>query len=163
MNITTHTTGISEESHRLLRVLLHLGRRLRGRRQDTELPPMALQVLGVIYRRGPVTATAIAEELRVKKQSLTALLRFLQAGGFLLRDTDAKDARKVALSLSGEGRGMLLRDLGERGRYLERIIETSLDAGERRALLDALPVLEKLAGHAEPDSAQSPSSSVTRG
>lgn len=137
--------------HRLLRCLLRLGRRLRNTGQKTSLPPASLQVLGMLHQRGHANATRLAEELGIKKQSLTLLLAALHHNGLIRRERDEGDTRRVSLFLTDAGRDLFLRELHGRQELLSRLIREELSAEDASSLPALLPILEKLAfGNAPP-------------
>lgn len=145
MNATSVPLTAKDLPTRLLRCLLHLGRRLRRSKEEGGLPSTALQVLGILHRAGSATATELAAELGVKKQSLTLLLAMLRGREYVARARSDRDARNVALSLTPEGREVFLRELSGRGRRLAGLVEAKLTEEEALALAAVLPILEKLA------------------
>ncbi|MDR1360487.1 MAG: MarR family transcriptional regulator [Deltaproteobacteria bacterium] len=133
-------------SQRLLRCLLRLSRQLRTAKAESTLPSVPLQALGILYRNRRATATELAAELGIKKQSLTLLLAALHERGYTERKKDAGDARKVHLALTPAGREVFLSELRGRRARLAALIADRLTGNEAEFLLAVLPVLEKLAG-----------------
>lgn len=140
-------------SSRLLRAVLHISRHLRTRRGADSLSPSALLVLGIIHRRGVVTASAMARELGIRKQSLTTLLQLLEKKECVRREQSGDDARKIVLSLTTTGERAFLADMRQRKLRLEQHMATALTPGECEALNGLLPLLEKLA-HAGDDTGE---------
>jgi DNA-binding MarR family transcriptional regulator len=136
----------ADAASRLLRWILLLSRRLRrdGAKDKLPFPAASLQILGILRERPAATATELAAELGVKKQSLTVLLSALHAKRYLGRHREPGDARRISLSLTAAGRDVFLGALGVRRAVLERRIEENLSATEAADLVRALPVLEKL-------------------
>lgn len=145
MNATSLPLTAKDLPTRLLRCILHLGRRLRLPKEEGRLPSTALQVLGILHRAGSATATELAAELGVKKQSLTLLLAMLREREYVARARSDRDARNVALALTTEGREVFLRELSGRGRRLAGLVQAKLTEEEALALAAVLPILEKLA------------------
>lgn len=141
---------------RLLRCIMQLSRQLRIARAETTLPSAQLQVLGILYRNRRATATELASELGVRKQSLTLLLAALHARRYTERERGVEDARRVYLTLAPAGREAFLRELRGRRERLAALIADRLAGDEAASLLAALPVLEKLAGSGERETGDGP-------
>jgi len=138
-----HTTR--ELSHHLLRCLLQLSRRLRNSKAEDRLPAVPLQVLGILYQRQSATATELAVDLGIKKQSLTLLISMLYEKRYITRGKDTDDARRITLSITSAGRKVFLKELGGRRELLARLITENLSEFETVSLSGILPILEKLA------------------
>jgi DNA-binding MarR family transcriptional regulator len=136
----------ADAASRLLRWLLPLSRSLRrdGAKDKLPLPAVSLQILGILRERPAATATELAAELGVKKQSLTVLLSALHAKGYVGRQKEPGDARRISLSLTCAGRDVFLGALRVRRAILARRIEENLSDTELADLVRVLPVLEKL-------------------
>jgi DNA-binding MarR family transcriptional regulator len=142
---------IAETSSRLLRWLLLLSRRLRKNGAKDKLSAASLQVLGILYQGRSATATELAAELGIKKQSLTLLLSALHEKGYLGRKREPGDARRISLSLTISGNNVFLDELRGRRAILARLIEENLSAAEVASILKVLPIMEKLMpGSVEP-------------
>lgn len=144
MNQIPHSDLLQNLSDRLLRCLLRLGRQMRAPRAETALPSSSLQVLGILYRNRRVTATELAAELGIRKQSLTLVLADLHGRGYTEREKDGEDARRVHLTLAPAGREAFLRELRGRRERLAALIADRLTGDEAASLLAVLPVLNKL-------------------
>ena len=78
------------------------------------LQPMGLTfpqylVMLVIWERDDVTLSDLAERLLLDSGTLTPLLRRLQSSGLLRRERDARDERKIRVTLTPEGRALRRR------------------------------------------------------
>jgi DNA-binding MarR family transcriptional regulator len=62
-----------------------------------ELTPMKLSALGILRRGGPMSASALASQLGILRQSLTRILADLEAEGLLTRSRDGDDGREHVL------------------------------------------------------------------
>ncbi|SBW07670.1 hypothetical protein KL86DPRO_30097 [uncultured delta proteobacterium] len=144
MNESSHPP-VQSLSPGLLRAVLHISHYLRDARKPDRPGPTAMLVLGILHRRKTGTASGIAKELGVKKQSLTAVLKQLQATGCIRKEHDGEDGRKVALSLTAQGEQTFRGDMQTRKARLEQLMESALAPQDRAALATLLPVLEKLA------------------
>lgn len=129
----------------LLRAVLHISHHLRDTRKPDRPSPTAMLVLGILYRRKTGTASGIAKELGVKKQSLTDVLNLLRAKGCIRKEHDGDDGRKLALSLTPQGEQTFRDDMRARKTRLEQLMKSALTPEDCAALATLLPVLEKLA------------------
>jgi DNA-binding MarR family transcriptional regulator len=59
-----------------------------------------LRAMDVIQRRGPVTAGALADELRLSRPATTTVLDRLEESGYVRRFTDPEDRRRVLVELT---------------------------------------------------------------
>jgi DNA-binding MarR family transcriptional regulator len=129
----------------LLRGLLALSRRVRAARPAGSVSLSELGILGSLQRLGPLVATRLANEERLRPQSLTRLLSRLQRGGLITRRRNQGDRREITLCITARGREVLRQDLGARRAWLEKAIESSLTSEERAALLTASALMNRLA------------------
>jgi DNA-binding MarR family transcriptional regulator len=127
-----------------------LSRRLRDNAAVSDGPSVAkLSVLSQLYRRGPLTPTALAGHERVRLQTLTRLLAELEAEDWLARTPHASDGRQWVLSLTPVGRRRLKARMRTRETALAEAIAAALDAGERAVLLQACSLLDGIAAALE--------------
>lgn len=61
-------------------------------------------VMLVLWESSPLTVSELGTRLFLDSGTLTPLLKRMQASGWLLRERDAKDERRVIVSLSDAGR-----------------------------------------------------------
>ena len=78
---------VTEVASSIRRSVARLVRRLRLERPDEALSLAKLSILGILDRRGPVTATDLATGEHIRPQSLTRLLGFLEEEGVCLATT----------------------------------------------------------------------------
>jgi len=124
--------------------VMRLSRRLRTERLDEGLTPTQLAVLGTLDRGGSMTLGELAAVEKVQPPSMTRTTAALEERGLVTRVAHPTDGRQVLVSLSGEGRALLLEDRKRREAWLARRFE--LLTNDERALLHAVaPVLERLA------------------
>ena len=123
-----------------------LSRRLRNGSASPDGPSMAkLSVLGVLYRQGPCTPTALAAQERVRLQSLTRLLAELEAEGWVGRAPHVTDGRQSVLSLTADGTRRLKAIMRSRETALADVIATRLDAEQRALLVQACGLIDDIA------------------
>ena len=80
-----------------------------------------LQVLGVLFQRGPLAATEIAEATGLTSGAVTGLVDRLERAGFVTREGDPEDRRRVIVRARperGPEVGALYQPLQEAGRAL---------------------------------------------
>jgi DNA-binding MarR family transcriptional regulator len=104
-----------------------------------------LSVLGLLYRRGPLTPTEAARHEGVRLQSLTRLLADLEASGWIARTAHATDGRQSLLSLTRAGTRLLSDHVRRREASLTHAIEATLSATEQSRLREACVLLGRVA------------------
>ncbi|MGJ8546370.1 MAG: MarR family winged helix-turn-helix transcriptional regulator [Sulfitobacter sp.] len=80
-----------------------------------------LRVIGLTFERGPIRASALADELFMDKSQLSRLVKLLVGKRLLIAVKSPQDARAVDLSLSDEGKAMHRKVLAEVARNNRRI------------------------------------------
>lgn len=133
-----------ELTARLQRALGRLGRLLR-QEAPSALGPGALSALSTLMREGAMRPTDLAAREGVRPPTLTRILTALEEGGYVARTADPADRRASLIEPTPLGSETLLGARSARAGHLARHIE-GLSARQRRALAEALPVLETLAG-----------------
>jgi DNA-binding MarR family transcriptional regulator len=103
-----------------------------------------MAVLGALYRNGEQSVGELAAHERVRPPSMTRTVNFLAEGGYVDRRAHASDGRQVVITLTDEGRAVLLADRARRDEWLARRL-AGLSADERGALRRATPILQQLA------------------
>jgi DNA-binding MarR family transcriptional regulator len=91
--------------------LLGAERRLRGRdRQNTEtcLTHAQVRALVALREKTEVTAGALAKAADLNPASVTAMLDHLEERGIVARRRDVEDRRRVVVSLTAEGRRLMV-------------------------------------------------------
>ncbi len=79
--------------------------------------------------KGPLSAGALAEELRIHGASLSRIIKMLYLKGFIYRDLSWGDSRQKVLSLTEEGQKMALRLVGYESRVFPMATDTRELAG----------------------------------
>ncbi len=121
-----------------------LRRRFRDVTDRRELTPSQISVLSRLGKDGPSSASAIAAAERVRPQSAAAWLTVLEERGLVERRQDPDDGRRQLVSLSTDGRAFLedTRRSGEE--WLARALQERFTEAERRVLIDAMELVERL-------------------
>ena len=132
----------AEVAGRLRLAVGRLARRLRLE-GDGGLPPLQLSTLVTIELHGPLRLGELAQREAVTAPTMTRVLAALDERGAVERRPDPADARSTLVSISPSGREIIGTIRSERTASLARRLDR-LDAGQRAALLAALPALEAL-------------------
>lgn len=136
--------AMAEAARSIRRSVVRLVRRLRLERADEELSLAKLTILGFLYNEGPVTATALAARERIRPQSLTRLVAFLEERGFVSRQPDDADRRRLLISITPAGKKALAADIRKKEAWLARAMERMLSPDEHRTLIHACRLLDRL-------------------
>ena len=126
---------------------------MRGLRVDAApgaLAPAKWSVLAQLHRLGPLTPSALAQHERVRLQTLTRLLAELEVAGLIARDVDAADGRRRVLSLTTAGRIVLTAEVHRREASLRQAVQAVLSPAERKTLLAACALLERVGAALQP-------------
>lgn len=125
--------------------VMRLRRRLAGERHPDNLLSMGqLAILGALYRNGDQSVGELAAMERVQPPSMTRTVNCLADGGYVERRSHPSDGRQVVVTLTEEGRAVLLADRARRDEWLARQL-AGLTAEERAVLRKATPILQRLA------------------
>lgn len=140
--------GISESAAaaaRDLRVVFsRLRRRLRELATDGDLTPSQTAVLNRLWKDGPSSASGLASAERVRPQSMATIVAALEQRGLIERKPDPEDKRRQLISLTAAGRRRAESNRQVREEWLARAIQERYSERERRVILDALVLLERL-------------------
>ena len=140
--------GITESSAaaaRELRVVVgRLRRQLRGLAIEGDLTPSQTAVLTRLWKEGGSSASALAGAERIRPQSMAAIVAALNERGLIERTPDPEDGRRQMISLTGAGRQRAESNRQVREEWLARAIHDRYSESERRTILDALALLERL-------------------
>jgi DNA-binding MarR family transcriptional regulator len=120
-------------------------RRLRQIPADGELTLPASSALVRLDRGGSATAAELARQEQISPQSMGATLSALEARGLLTRDPDARDGRRILLSVTDAGRQLLRDKRDARTEHLARALAAGFTREELEQLMTAAPLLERLA------------------
>jgi DNA-binding MarR family transcriptional regulator len=126
-----------------LRVVL--GQVVRRLRAENQLPLTQSAVMGRLERGGPRSVSDLAQEERIRPQSMAPAVAGLEERGFVLRRPDPNDGRRALVDLTDAGRAALDQDRRQRDEWLARTIADDLDPGEQAVLMQAVEILRRLA------------------
>jgi DNA-binding MarR family transcriptional regulator len=125
-------------------VFSRLRRRLRDVAIDDELTPSQTAVLNRLWKEGASSASVLAGAERVRPQSMATIVAALGQGGLIERTPDPEDGRRQVVSLTQAGRERAESDRQVREEWLARAMQERYSERERRVILDALSLLERL-------------------
>lgn len=121
-----------------------LRRRLRDIAIGGDLTPSQTAVLTRLWKEGPSSASALAAAERVRPQSMATIVAALDQRGHIERTPDPEDGRRQVVSLTETGRQRAESDRQAREEWLARAMQERYSERERRVILDALSLLERL-------------------
>jgi DNA-binding MarR family transcriptional regulator len=114
-------------------------------RPEREVSSAELSVLGLLHRRGPMSAGELAWAERVQPQSLTRTLAALEERGEIRRRPDPADRRRSVLSITEAGSQVLFADVAQRDSWLAMAMADELSPAETQLLMMAGELMERLA------------------
>src|SRR5246127_1565684 len=130
---------------RELRVLFsRLRRRVRELAIGDDLTPPQTAVLTRLWKEGAASASGLADAEGVRPQSMATIVAALEQRGLIERTPDPEDGRRQVVSLTGQGRRRAESDRQARQEWLARAIQERYSERERRIILEALSLLERL-------------------
>ncbi len=141
----TQSESLAEAASAIRRSVVRIVRRLRLERSDGALSLFKLSILGILYREGPVTATVLAAREQIRLQSLTRLLASLERRGYVSRQPDKRDRRRLLITLTPAGKKALAADVHKKEAWLAGRMERTLSPDEQKLLLRASRLLDHLA------------------
>ena len=123
---------------------MRLARRLRQMRDDSVgLNSNQLSAMAVLLNSGDMLMGELAAAEKMQPPSMTRIINGLEARGFVARRPHPEDRRQCLVTLSDEGRKILLANRRRRDEWLAIRI-AQLDPAEREVLREAIAILEKV-------------------
>ncbi|MCU1474494.1 MarR family transcriptional regulator [Amnibacterium sp.] len=133
------------EAARAIRVVVgRLRRRLREVAAG-ELTPSQASVLTRLAKGEAASASALAALEGVRPQSIASTLNALEQAGLVARSPDPQDGRRAIVELTEAGRAEDRGNRQAREEWLTAALESQLGEEERRTVLAAMTLLERLA------------------
>ncbi|MFF9817388.1 MarR family winged helix-turn-helix transcriptional regulator [Streptomyces sp. NPDC014006] len=138
-------SGSAARGAQELRVLIgRLRRRVREVAGDDALTPSQVSALTLVGKHGAATASALASAEGVRPQSMAATLAALEQHGLIRRSPDPADGRRQLVTLTEAGQDRIAGDRQAREEWLARALQDRFTEAERRTVLEALALLERL-------------------
>lgn len=150
MDMSSRSDRESNEA-RIVRAVLRLARALRRSAPAAELTGGALALVATLYRKGPLSAAALARAEGLQPQSLSRLLVRMDADALIERTVDLEDRRRHVIRLTPRGLDALNRAMTHRRRWLGAVMAEQLSDAERAILLDAAKIMLRIADPLEED------------
>ncbi|RLU80466.1 MarR family transcriptional regulator [Streptomyces griseocarneus] len=139
----------TEEATLFRRSLMALHRRLREEHVG-DIPLNEVLVLGAVDRHGAsASPSTVADDLRMARSNLAALLRRLEAKELVELTPDPADGRRSVIGLTRSGRQLLERDRAERESWLVKAVAAALSPAEAEQLLAAGALMQRVADFRE--------------
>ena len=131
-----------EVADRLHSAAIHLLRFARKQDVLSRQGPARLSALSVLVFGGPMTLGQLAEVEQVKAPTMSRIVAGLKQSGLARIETDAKDARRIRVSVTRKGERMLQQ---ARQRRIQIVAETLalLDEEELATLHRAASLIER--------------------
>jgi DNA-binding MarR family transcriptional regulator len=140
--LVEEVAGAVQASVRLLVQRLRQTEVVEGEPTSAEMSAMSR-----LDRTGPTTSADLARLERISPQSMGATVAALEERGVVERAADPEDGRRSILTLTAEGRALLLRRRSARSELLSHALESEFTRAELKALQSAAPLIERLAEH----------------
>jgi DNA-binding MarR family transcriptional regulator len=112
---------------------------------DMRLTWSQISTLGRIAEEGPITVSALAVAEHVRPQSMAETVAALRQEGLVSAKSDPTDGRKTLMSITPAGRKLISNIVPTREDWLEAAIDQHLTVTERRTLLKAADIMQRLA------------------
>ncbi|MET7526150.1 MarR family winged helix-turn-helix transcriptional regulator [Streptomyces sp. NPDC005248] len=146
--ISGTTDGVSESAARAAREVRVVYSRLRRRMRETydpgDLTPSQTSVLSRLDKDGEASVSDLAAAERVRHQSVAATVGVLVERGLVARRQDPEDGRRQLVFVTDSGH-VFLEDRRRAGEgWLTRALEDQCTEEERRTLLQATALLERI-------------------
>jgi DNA-binding MarR family transcriptional regulator len=140
--LKTRTAG--DSAARLRSAVNRISRRLRPTKAGEGFTPTEILVLETVANRGPIRLSDLAAVEGMNPTMVSRVAHKLEGPGLIRRHRHPVDGRAALLEVTGSGRRLRERIRTERTDQLSMELDALSDV-ERRLVLDALPVLERLA------------------
>jgi DNA-binding MarR family transcriptional regulator len=143
--IMSSTTDRDSDIALITRAVLKLARRMRTDTPSGTLTPGMVGLLATLFREGPMSGVALAQEEGLKPQSLTRLLAAMEEKDMIARTPDPEDRRNRIISITVRGRQSLRWAMQQRRRWLAEAVADRLSDEERATLVEAAELMLRLA------------------
>lgn len=103
-----------------------------------------IETIAQLVRHNTLLPTELAALTKVKTQSMSQILKKLEAEGIIKRTPSKEDKRKVFISLTNVGKKLIEKTINEKDVWLKGLIKKTLSDKEKEMLAKAVPLLNKL-------------------
>ena len=125
-------------------VFSRLRRRLKDLATGGDLTPSQTAVLTRLWKEGASSTSALAAAERLRPQSMAAIVAALEAHGLIQRTPDPDDGRSQLITPTRDGRRRAESDRQAREEWLARALQDQFTERERRVIVEALVLLQRL-------------------
>jgi DNA-binding MarR family transcriptional regulator len=133
-----------QASREVRAVISRLRRRILNAAEAEDITLGQASVLARLAGRQGVTASELASAEGVRHQSMTATVASLTALGLVERRPDPDDGRRLLIALTAEGHRRVEEGRQARQEWLAGELQERCTEEERRAVIAAMAVLERL-------------------
>src|SRR3954471_9374068 len=131
-----------EAADRFHSAAIHALRHVRREDPATGLGPARLSALSVLVFGGPRTLGELAAAEQVRPPTMTSIVRALEDGGYVRRESDPNDGRIARVSATPKGNQVLQRGRRRRVERLGRRL-AKLDPSEVETIRHAAELVER--------------------
>ncbi|MBO3662625.1 MarR family winged helix-turn-helix transcriptional regulator [Microbacterium stercoris] len=131
---------LHEAASEIRHATFRLARRLRQQRAVATVTDGQFAVMGALRWHGPSTLTALAEREGVTAPSMNRTVDCLEEEGYITRERDEQDRRKVIISITEAGAAVVDETIVRRDEWLARAL-SGLDGGDRDTLRHAARII----------------------
>jgi DNA-binding MarR family transcriptional regulator len=142
--VGVHDEDLAAEAAEIRMSVFRFARRMRAERAVDSMSDGQFAVLAALKVHGPHTLGELADRERISPPSMNRTVNCLEEAGYLDRAPDADDGRKVRISLTPAGLGVVQETTRRRDEWVEESL-AALSSDERLALATAADVLRRMA------------------
>ncbi|MDL9945315.1 MarR family transcriptional regulator [Gordonia sp. ABSL11-1] len=149
-------TDTDQTARRLRLLTATLQARLREAARDSPSSDLGLQQQAMLYRlslTGPSSIKDLAVAERLRHQSAAELVAALRKKQLVHTEPDPQDRRKSIVTITPSARSLIEENFAHREQWLRTALEAALTDSETEKLVEALPLLERVASWEPPASA----------
>ncbi|WP_406143601.1 MarR family winged helix-turn-helix transcriptional regulator [Streptomyces sp. NBC_01012] len=133
-----------QASREVRAVISRLRRRILNASEVEDITLGQASVMARLSGKEGVTASALASAEGVRHQSMTSTVTSLAARGLVERSPDPEDGRRLLIALTAEGRRRVEEGRQARTEWLAGQLQDKCTEEERRTVIAAMSVLERL-------------------
>jgi DNA-binding MarR family transcriptional regulator len=138
----SHSAALAARDLRV--VFSRLRRRLKELATADDLTPPQTAVLTRLIKDGASSTSQLAGAERVRPQSMATTVAALEQRGLIQRRPDPEDGRRQVITLTATGRKRAESVRQVREEWLARAMQDTFSEQERRVIVEALSLLERL-------------------